>query len=274
MKILVTGSNGFLGKNTVKYFSNRGHDVTAWSEDVLHSLPNENYDVIIPYAYRIGGRKGMDNKSLTIVRNIEIDRVTFAWAEQHCKKIIYPSSCAGYPARLQETLNTPMHEEDFGDGKMFDLYGLSKVVAETMLKKLSITGHSVRLFSIYGPNQSLDYPMPSIIQRTQQGECSVWGSGSQTRDWVHIDDALKVMEYLLDKEDPIRVNVATGKETTFKQLAQTVYKVMHSETVKVKTQTDQPEGPVHRLGSTKRLNNLGLYCDISLEEGLRKIIQC
>jgi len=273
MKVIVTGAGGFLGRNTVEYLHHKGHEVTAFTQDVRRNLPYERFDCIFHFAAYVGGRKGIDNNKWLITENIELDRKTFQWAEEWCKKIIYPSSCAAYPLSLQATTDTPMHEEQFGSSKTFDLYGLAKIVAESMLKTIDIPVHVIRPFSIYGPGQDMDYPLPAIIQRARRGECSVWGSGTQTRDWVYIEDALKVFEYLLHKEDPVTVNIATGKAITFKEVAEIVYKTVHGIKVPVKTQTDEPEGAGHRVGSTKRMESLGLHCNTTLEYGIRKMVE-
>lgn len=274
MKVLITGADGFLGRNTVKYLKEKGHDVTPFTQDVRRNLPYERFDCLYHFAAFVGGRKGIDNNKWRIAENIEIDRITFKWADEFCKKIIYPSSCAAYPTHLQESPNTPMHEEQFGNSKTFDLYGLSKLVAEGMLKTLDIPVHIMRPFSIYGPGQDMDYPLPAIIERARQGECSVWGSGTQTRDWVYIDDALKVFEYLLHREEPVTVNIASGNAITFKEVAEIVYRLVNGVTIPVKTQTNEPEGAGHRVGSTERMQSLGLICDTPLEHGIRKMIEC
>ena len=273
MKIIVTGAGGFLGSHTVKYFRDKGHDVTAFTQDVRRNLPYERFDCIFHFAAFVGGRKGIDNNRWLITENIEIDRITFKWAEEWCKKIIYPSSCAAYPTYLQEQPNTPMQEDQFGNSKTFDLYGLSKVAAEAMLKTLTIPAMVMRPFTIYGPGQDLDYPIPAIIQRAKQGECSVWGSGTQTRDWIYIDDALQVFEFLLYKKESITTNLATGKAITFKEIAEIVFTLIHGVEIPVETQNDQPEGAGHRVGCTKRMESLGLYCNTSLEDGIRKMIE-
>ena len=274
MKVLVTGADGFLGRHTVKYLRHKGHDVVSYTNDILQGLPYENFDVVIPFAAYVGGRKGIDNNKWLIAKNIELDRLTFKWAEKFCKTIIYPSSCAGYPLYLQKLPETLMYEEQFGVAKTFDLYGLSKIMAENMLKLTNTLVHVVRPFSVYGPGQSLDYPLPDIIARARQGECSVWGSGTQTRDWVYVDDAVKIFESLLYKQTPTTVNIATGKSTSFTQLAKIVYKLIHGISIPVKTQTEQPEGAGHRVGSTERMEKLGLSCPTILETGIGNILKC
>ena len=76
-KIIVTGAGGFLGSHTVNYLRTQGHNVTAFTQDVLTNLPYEKYDCIYHFAAFVGGRKGIDNNKWLITKNIELDRVTF-----------------------------------------------------------------------------------------------------------------------------------------------------------------------------------------------------
>ena len=242
MKILITGANGFLRSHTFEYFKKHGHNVITLDKEqnILKGLPNENFDVLFHFAAFVGGRKGIDNNIWTIAQNIEIDRLTFKWAETHVGKIIYPSSCAAYPKALQTQQGTPMREDMVG-GETFDMYGMSKLTSETMLKFCNVKSQIMRPFTIYGPGQSLDYPLPAIIQRAKNGECSVWGSGTQVRDWIHITDALRVFDYLLHNNEPKILNIGTGIPLTFKEVAQIIYKEIHGEfSLNLKTQTDQP----------------------------------
>ena len=78
---------------------------------------------------------------------------------------------------------------------------------------------------------------------------------------------------MLHKEEPTTVNIATGKAITFKEVAEIVYKLVHGVTIPVKTQTNEPEGAGHRVGSTERMSSLGISCDTPLEYGVRKMIQ-
>ena len=272
LKILVTGSKGFLGTHTINHMQSQGHVVTGIDKDIFtDGLPNENFDILVHFAAFVGGRKGIDNNLYQGAKIIELDRITFQWAEAHVGKLIYPSSCAAYPKSLQTQQGTPMRE-DMAGGETFDMYGMSKLTAECMLKFSNLKSHIMRPFTIYGPGQSMDYPLPAIIQRAKQGECSVWGSGTQVRDWVHITDALKVFEYLMHREDPIVLNIGTGIPYTFKQVAEIIYKEVNGTVVPVQTQTTQPEGAGYRYADITLLKSLGLEPKISLAEGIRTMI--
>jgi len=275
MKILVTGSEGFLGTHTVSYLRDKGHSVTDIDMDrdiFKHGLPDQKFDVLIHFAAYVGGRKGIDNNLYRITKNIELDSQVIQWAETHVDKMIYPSSCAAYPKKLQTQQGTPMHEDMMG-GETVDMYGMSKLATECMLKFAKVKSHIIRPFTIYGPGQSMDYPLPAIIQRAKQGECSVWGSGTQVRDWVHINDALRVFEYLVHREEPIVLNIGTGIPLTFKEVAQIIYKEIHGDySLNLKTQTDQPEGAGYRYADISMLKSLGLEPKISFKEGVRSVI--
>ena len=167
LKILVTGSKGFLGTHTINHMQLQGHVVTGIDKDIFtDGLPNENFDILFHFAAFVGGRKGIDNNLYQVAKNIELDRITFQWAEAHVGKLIYPSSCAAYPKSLQTQEGTPMRE-DMAGGETFDMYGMSKLTAECMLKFSSLKSHIIRPFTIYGPGQSMDYPLPAIISRAK-----------------------------------------------------------------------------------------------------------
>jgi nucleoside-diphosphate-sugar epimerase len=66
LKILVTGSEGFLGRHTVRYMTEQGHTVTGidMDKDIFkYGLPDQRFDVLIHFAAFVGGRKGIDNTS-------------------------------------------------------------------------------------------------------------------------------------------------------------------------------------------------------------------
>ena len=275
LKILVTGSAGFLGGHTCRYMQERGHTVTGIDIDhniFKHGLPDKRFDVLIHFAAYVGGRKGIDNNLYRITKNIELDRQVIQWAETHVDRILYPSSCAAYPKSLQTQTGTPMRE-DMAGGETFDMYGMSKLAAECMLKFAKVKSHIMRPFTIYGPGQSMDYPLPAIIHRAKHGDCSVWGSGTQVRDWVHIDDALRVFEYLAHRDEPIVLNIGTGIPLTFKEVAQIIYKEVHGDySLNLKTHSNEPEGAGYRYADITLLKSLGLEPKIGLAEGIRTML--
>lgn len=273
MEILVTGSKGFLGKHTCNFFKNKGHNVTGLDieNNIFNGLPNKKFDTVFHFAAFVGGRKGIDNNLYKITKNIELDRIVVEWSEKYAKQLIYPSSCAAYPTNLQTQAGTPMREDMIG-GEPFDMYGMSKLATECMLKFAKVKSHIIRPFTIYGPGQTLDYPLPAIISRAKKGICSVWGTGNQMRDYVHIEDALKVFDYLSVREEPIVLNIGSGRPLSFKKVAEIIYKTIHGHIIPVETQKDEPEGAGYRYADTSLLESLNLMPSISFELGIRSMI--
>ena len=90
---------------------------------------------------------------------------------------------------------------------------------------------------------------------------------------MHIDDALKVFDYLVHRDDPIVLNIGTGIPLTFKEVAQIIYNEVHGEySLNLQTQTDQPEGAGYRYADITLLKSLGLEPKISLAEGIRTML--
>jgi len=76
----------------------------------------------------------------------------------------------------------------------------------------------------YGEDQDLTYPFPSIIKRAiahaGEEQLTVWGTGDQMRDFIHIEDCVDGVLATMDKiDDADALNLSTGIYTSFKQFA-------------------------------------------------------
>jgi UDP-glucose 4-epimerase len=294
-RILVTGSSGFLGEALIAELTSRGYldidglDInpgryTNIQESVLNL--NKTYDVIFHFAAYVGGREGIENNYLDVAKNIELDRNIFEFVQRNnIKKFIYPSSSAVYPVINQGTDNIALSEYmiDFDTntiGVSDHLYGWSKLTAERMLweinkhcdTKISI----VRPFSGYGPTQSTDYPVPNLIDivKNNPDNLEVWGTGTQTRDFVYIDDIVRTLIWcMVDDQKYKTLNIGTGIATSFIDLITVAHRVIHGTDPKyIKTLTHKPVGVLNRYCDARLQKQLGIYPTISLEEGIKKFL--
>ncbi|AXR81217.1 NAD-dependent epimerase/dehydratase family protein [Natrarchaeobaculum sulfurireducens] len=143
-----------------------------------------------------------------------------------------------------------------------DLYGLETV--------------ALRYFNVYGPGQrGGDYSgvIDVFLEQARRNEpITVHGAGTQTRDFVHVDDVVEA-NCLAATTDRVgkAYNVATGDAVSVRELAELIRKVTGSDSEIV--HTDPREGDVER--SRADLSNvrerLGYEPSISLEEGLREL---
>ena len=297
MKILVTGSSGFLGSHAVRNFQLHGYDVTGVdivpgkTTNIVNDIRayidscNTKFDILLHFAAEVGGRQNMETNYLNMIENIEIDRQMFKWAISHVSHIIYPSSCAVYPIQYQTTVNYPLNESmiDFKSaniGVSDHLYGWCKLTAERMLWQLHQTTnlkiHVLRPFSGYGPGQSTDYPMANLVNlvKTCPDKLAVWGDGTQTRDWVHVNDIVKTIQWCInDNTQYLTINIGTGVSTSFIDLTTQIYKIVYNkECLEIKKMANKPAGMLHRLANIELQKKFNILPSILLADGIKTLL--
>ena len=151
MKILVTGSHGFVGRRFVHRLSNDGHkvicvdDMSAGQDhhdwlfqpnskncefhfqdvrDFMRGHRCSDFELVIHCAATVGGRRLIDGEPLAVATNMSIDSELFYWAThernyfglydkpKRMPKLVYFSSSAVYPAALQTRQKHGLLSED------------------------------------------------------------------------------------------------------------------------------------------------------------------
>lgn len=235
----------------------------------------------------VGGRKKIEEEPLVVGLDLAIDSVFFMWASKAgaIGRLLYASSSAAYPIDLQgEEESVPLRESyiDIPNAKigMPDLtYGWSKLTGELLTHLLAqregVPACCVRPFSGYGEEQDTTYPVPAIAARAAAREdpLVVWGSGRQSRDFVHIDDCIVAMRRAIEKiEDGSGVNIGSGKATTFLEVAST-YARLAGYSPEVKGTGEGPVGVHARYADVETARSrLGWEPMVSLEEGLGRVL--
>jgi nucleoside-diphosphate-sugar epimerase len=235
----------------------------------------------------VGGRKKIEEEPLVVGLDLAIDSVFFMWASKSraISRLLYASSSAAYPIDLQaEAGSVPLRESyiDIPNAKigMPDLtYGWSKLTGEFLTHLLAqrhdVPACCVRPFSGYGEEQDTTYPIPAIAARAAAREdpLVVWGSGRQSRDFVHIDDCIVAMRRAIEMiEDGSGINIGSGKATTFLEVAATYAKLAGYDP-EVKGTGEGPVGVHARYADVEGARSrLGWEPAISLEEGLGRVL--
>ncbi len=235
----------------------------------------------------VGGRKKIEEEPLVVGLDLAIDSIFFMWASKvgEVGRLLYASSSAAYPIDLQEEDGSvPLRESyiDLPGAKigMPDLtYGWSKLTGEFLTHLLAqrdgVRACCVRPFSGYGEEQDTTYPVPAIAARAAAREdpLVVWGSGQQSRDFVHIDDCIVAMRKAIEKiEDGSGINIGSGKPTSFLEVAGLYAKLAGYEP-EVKGTGEGPVGVHARYADVESARDrLGWEPAISLEEGLGRVL--
>lgn len=245
MRALVTGSAGFVGRHMTETLLRRGWDVTGvdiapgrygWQADLLQFLPQDRttYDLVVHAAAWTPHRAAIDSSPTMHLNNRLLDASLMHWAARTGQgRVLYFSSCA--------VLDREGHDE----------YARTKMTGEQLAAVTRAAGTPVtvvRPFSGYGTDQGEDWPFGAFLGRAKSWEdpFTIWGDGSQVRDWIHIDDV--VHEALLAVEsgttDP--VSLCTGLGTSMTELATLMCaEAGYSPTLRY---TGHSGGASHRVG--------------------------
>lgn len=162
-------------------------------------------------------------------------------------------------------------------------YGASKIMLEGLLRSyhamFGLSYVALRYFNVYGPRMDLHGKYTEVLirwmDRIAAGEPPlILGDGSQTMDFVYIDDIARanVLALQSDVSDEV-FNVASGTETSLCDLATALLKVMGSN-LQPEFGPDRKVNPVSRrlADVTKAARLLGFRAEIGLEEGLARLV--
>ncbi|KAA3605795.1 MAG: NAD-dependent epimerase/dehydratase family protein [Planctomycetota bacterium] len=241
---------------------------------------------VFHFAAVVGGRATIEGNPMAVAIDLAMDSCMFNWAvrDGNVERMLYPSSSAAYPISMQESEgHVALKESDieFGGalGQPDMTYGWSKLTGEYLARVAAehygLHVACVRPFSGYGEDQDESYPIPAIAARAARKESpiTVWGSGLQGRDFVHIQDCIDFMLLVLDKiSDGSAANIGSGQLTNFRQVAALFVELAGYET-EVKPLVDKPVGVHSRYGDpTFSREVLGWEPKISIREGFARVL--
>jgi nucleoside-diphosphate-sugar epimerase len=250
------------------------------------------YDLVVHAAAVEPHRSAIDNSPLTVgAANLELDSAMFQWAARtRPGRVVYLSSSAAYPVDLQKDdlksvagrmlVGTArrLYEDDIEptDPMLPDgIYGWLKVTGERLAAAYQQQGGTVtvvRPFSGYGEDQDERFPFGAFTARAKRRDdpFEIWGDGTQVRDWVHVGDLVGAILAAYEHGVDGPVNIATGRATSFNELAQ-MFAAEAGYEPELKHITDAPRGVAYRVGDPTLLNTF-YTCRVSLEEGVRRAL--
>ena len=134
----------------------------------------------------------------------------------------------------------------------------------------------VRIFNTYGPRMRPHdgRAIPTFLRQAQANEpLTVFGDGSQTRSFCYVDDLITGLIALAKSGEHLPVNIGNPAEYTLLELAQKVIEATGatSEIVFEALPVDDPK--VRQPDITRARQLLGWEPQVSLEEGLRRLLQ-
>ena len=302
MRLFITGGAGFIGIHLCKKLLELNHDVTVY--DNFSNSSQENFDSIIKQKVTLISGDILDiSKLVTSMRNHEIvihlaaqisvsesiknPKFTFdvnvngtknvleACEKNNISKIIASSTAAVY-----QNVSEKIILDESSVTKPSSPYGSSKLEMENMINDFTQTHNMnatiLRLFNVYGMGQSPEYAGVIAKFLSDIKNCNpltIFGDGSQTRDFVHVDDVVSAI--ILSINSPIfgLFNVATGNSVSVLDLANLLIK--QSETkLDIVFQKPQKGDIKFSHASISKINqNLAFFPKYTIADGLKTLVK-
>jgi UDP-glucose 4-epimerase len=195
------------------------------------------------------------------------------------QKVVAASSASVYG--LAEEFPT---EESHHPYNNRTLYGAAKAFNEGMLRSFhdmyGLNYVALRYFNVYGPRMDMTGAYTEVLirwmDRIVEGQGPlIFGDGLQTMDFIHVRDIARanLLAAKADVTDEV-FNVASGVETSLRQLAQILLAEMGSKAA-IEFGPERKVNPVARrlAGTEKARRMLGFESNITLPEGLRELVR-
>ncbi|AEH36954.1 NAD-dependent epimerase/dehydratase family protein [Halopiger xanaduensis] len=294
-EILITGGAGFIGSNIVEALvdENEVRVLDNLSSGSRSNVPDEatliegdirndddldrataDVDVIFHQAALISVEKSMHHPELTHDINVTATLKLLKRAHDESARFVFASSAAvyGQPESVPISEDAPTNPTS--------PYGVSKLAAEEYvqlyIEEFDLDAVILRYFNVYGPGQ-LDSDYSAVIgvfveQATTGNEITVEGDGTQTRDFVHVQDIVRANLLALHSEATGVFNVGTGESVSILELAETIREIANSESEIVHVDARPSDIEKSRADISKLKSNFGFSPSVSLEKGLATLI--
>jgi len=300
-KIIVTGGAGFIGSHLVEHLVRNDNQVIVVDTlrrgnkilpEIFEHVEFHNLDVadgqkFVPLGERVdcvfhlAAILGVDIVADNPVQTMDTEAQGMHSVAQCCLKnnipqIVYASTSGVYG---HNALEQSVTEEITINPKTS--YAMAKRFNEVYLGALheqkGINSVALRYFNIYGPRQDSRMVIPKFFQQALNNEpITVFGTGSQTRDFTWINDTIEATVALADNATGFDIfNIANERELTIAELAKKIVELTgsKSEVSLINVPSKRYDYEVgRRFGSSQKLfDKVGFKPQTSIDEGLRTI---
>jgi UDP-glucose 4-epimerase len=301
MNYLITGAAGFLGAALANHLINQNHHVRG-----LDDLSTGNPESLNKKVHFTRGDVNDRPKLWTLLQDIDCvyhlaARVSVA------ESILYPKeynavNVGGTVSLMEAMRDVGVNRVVFiSSGAVYgeqdhqpliegmvpnpgSPYAVSKLASEYYVNTIGnlwgIGTVSLRVFNAYGPGQNLPASHPPVIpyflrQAVGNGSIVIHGDGTQTRDYVFVDDVVRAMTAAASAPDiqDMVINIGSGKETDLRGLVQSIQQLTNSKTEIIYNPRSNPGVPRMCADLTLAAEKLDYVPKISLDEGLQLTIE-
>lgn len=292
-KVLVTGANGFIGRNTLKILISKGYEVHATynlseksdlnPEAIWHKanlLDKKEMQSLffkikpthlLHFAWYAEHGKFWDSElnNLWLQASLEILK---AFKENGGKRVVAAGTCAEYlwgnDTPLKE--NSPI--------KPSTLYGICKNSFHELLASFTelnnISYGWGRIFFLYGEGETNTRLVPSVIRTLLKNEDANCTHGNQIRDFMHVFDVASAFVNLLNSNVNGPINISSGTPISIRDVCAQIIKYIDTNgNINFGAIKSPKDDPLVILGDNSRLKNeVSWTQSISLENGIKELV--
>ena len=296
-KIYVAGHNGLVGSEVLKRLKELGYNnIITISKSKLNLLDQcktkefllkNKPDYVFMCAAKVGGIHDNNIKRAEyIYENIQIQNNLIHYSYlANVKKLLFLGSSCIYPKNCPQ----PIKEEYLLTSELEQTnepYAISKISGIKMVENYNhqygtkyIAVMPTNLYGSMYDNYDLksSHVFAAMIRKfhdakSNNTDVNLWGDGSPYREFLHVSDLADALIFLMDNYDGGEIlNIGTGKDLTIKELAEKIAKYTGFKG-KINWDTTKPNGTFRKRLDTTRINKLGWYPKINLDDGIKQTI--
>lgn len=234
MRIAVAGASGFIGSNLVLILKEIGYDVINISRANGYDLNDwesvkyiKRCDALIHLAAKTNVPDSFDDPRGFYQTNITLTINALELARIWGAKVVYMSSFFyGKPIYIPIDENHPLKPHNpYAESKY-----LSEMICKAYSRDFKLNVLSLRLFNVYGPEQTGNFLIPEIVQKLKKGNKVITLKDPRPRrDYIYIDDVVSAIICAIhyNKEGFEVFNLGSGKSVSVDGLVSKIQEYSH-----------------------------------------------
>lgn len=267
MKILITGTTGYVGSNLLLKYSSYSNNLLSWGKtSVYQEIYDFRPDVIFHSAAEIYNEEKMFDSNIKLT----YDLLKIA-AKIKTKAFIYIGSSSEYGIK-----SISLSEQEILEP--ITLYGATKAAGSLLTSVAKIPSIIARPFSLYGKNEPLHRLIPKIYDSIKNNTPITIYSG--VHDFIYIDDFIDGLDLCMNQLLTKKVykdilNFGTGHQYTNLEVVNLFEEILQNKlNYKIKNSLLKEYDSLNwRNNTTYTENKYGYKTKINLKKGLEKYIQ-
>ena len=294
-KIYIAGHNGMVGSAVWRALEKKGYTNLIGKtskeldlkkqQSVLDFFANEKPAVVIDAAAKVGGiLANNDYPYQFLMENMQIQNNLIDGAFQSgIEKFIFLGSSCIYPKLSPQ----PLKEEYLLTDSLEptnEWYAIAKITGvkacQAIRNQYQKEYVSLMPTNLYGYFDNFDlqtsHVLPAMLRKFHEAKLNnnapvkLWGSGTPMREFLFVDDMAEAVVFALENKLPEYLyNVGSGKDSTIKELAETIQKTVGHQGGII-WDTTKPDGTPRKLMDVSKLKSLGWEYSTELQQGIEK----